>query len=216
MTLHKEAPMPIKSRAVLIATLAFSSVSGLVQAQGGKPGTRAEMIASVDLGDLPESPRYWHLYHFPNRASAEAAVRDRSTTVIEAFDKIWLYSIAEQGWEPSGGQHVAAIGPLPLKQGRKYTARYIKATFGPGETSVIHSHAGPEAWYLISGTQCLETPDGVTVATAGQSAIVPEGPPMALSSVGPGIRRSVVLVLHDSAQPWMHPSTWKPKDACPK
>jgi quercetin dioxygenase-like cupin family protein len=184
--------------------------------QGGAPGTRAEMIANVELGDLPQVPMYWHLYNFASRGAADAAASGKHATVVEAFEKVWLYSISEKGWSVSGGEHIADIGPLPLKPDRKYTARYIKATFGPGETSVIHTHAGPEAWYLVSGTQCLETPDGITVVEKGKTAIIPEGPPMALSSVGNEIRRSVVLVLHDSTQPWMHASDWRPKGACPK
>jgi hypothetical protein len=44
----------------------------------------------------------------------------------------------------------------------------------------------------------LETPEGITVARTGEAAVVPEGPPMALSSVGQETRRSVLLVLHDT------------------
>jgi hypothetical protein len=39
---------------------------------------------------------------------------------------------------------------------------------------------------------------------------------MALSSVGPEVRRSVPLVLHDTSQPWIAmESEWKPKGLCP-
>jgi len=70
--------------------------------------------------------------------------------------------------------------------------------------------AGPEAWYVLAGVQCLETPDGITVVRAGESALVPEGPPMMLSSVGTETRRSVLLVLHDSSKPWITPEMqWK-------
>jgi len=63
----------------------------------------------------------------------------------------------------------------------------------------------------------LETPAGITVAHSGEGAVVPEGPPMALSSVGTQMRRSVLLVLHDTSQPWITmDSDWKPKGLCPK
>src|SRR2546426_415699 len=74
-----------------------------------------------------------------------------------------------------------------------------------------------EAWYLLSGAQCLETPEGITVARTGGGAVVPEGPPMALSSVGTETRRSVLLVLHDTSQPWITiASDWQPRGLCPK
>ena len=168
------------------------------------PAGRAKLIVSEELGELPPAPLFWHLYNYPSRATAdiEAAKAPRAI-VVEAFDKVWLYSISEKDWHPSGGERVADIGPLPLTSGRKYTARYMEAVFTPGMTAAVHRHSGPEAWYLLTGTQCLETPEGMTVAHAGDTTIVPEGPPMALNSVGSETRRSVLLVLHDTTQPWI-------------
>jgi hypothetical protein len=93
---------------------------------------------------------------------------------------------------------------------------------GPG-----HRHPGPEAWYVISGAQCLETPNGLIVANAGQGAMVPEGWPMSIANVGPDTRRALVLILHRSGEPYsMHiddprssgapHSPWKPQGLCPK
>ena len=98
-----------------------------------------------------------------------------------------------------------------------YTARYMEAVFTPGMSARVHRHSGPEAWYLVSGAQCLETPEGIKIARTGEGAVVPEGPPMALSSVGTETRRSVLLVLHDTSQPWISmESDWNPKGLCPK
>jgi quercetin dioxygenase-like cupin family protein len=168
------------------------------------------------LGELPQGPLFWHLYNYPTRAAAEAAKGSRGT-VVESFDRVWLYTIAEAGWHPSSGARVAVIGPLRTVAGKQYTARYMEAVFRPGMQARTHQHSGPEAWYLVSGSQCLETPEGITVAHAGDSAVVREGPPMTLSSVGAETRRSVLLVLHDSSQPWMTlTSEWTPKGLCPK
>lgn len=50
---------------------------------------------------------------------------------------------------------------------------------------------------------------------AGQGAVVPMGPPMVLTGMGTEMRRSVVLVLHDTSQPWMTITTdWKPDAPC--
>jgi quercetin dioxygenase-like cupin family protein len=157
------------------------------------------------------------LYVYPNRAAAEAAKGPRGT-VVESFGKIWLYTIAESEWRPSTGERIAVIGPLEIDADRPYTARYMEAVFSPGMHSSIHRHSGPEAWYVLAGAQCLETPEGIIVARAGESAVVRRGPSMRLSSVGTETRQSVLLVLHDVSQPWIAyvSEDWKPKGLCPK
>lgn len=174
------------------------------------------LTATEVLGSMAPGTVYWHLYTYPTRTAAEAVKGPRGT-VVESFGKVWLYTIAEEGWRPSTGERVAVLGPFPIVAGRQYTARYMEAVFTPGMRTSIHRHSGPEAWYLVSGTQCLETPDGFTVAHEGEGAVVPEGPPMALSSVGAETRRSVLLVLHDASQPWtIMAHDWQPKGLCPK
>ena len=106
-----------------------------------------------------------------------------------------------------GGEKIALIGPLQVATDTPYTARYMEALFpwaGPqpyGDGSG-HRHPGPEAWYVVSGAQCLETPNGLIVASASGSAMVPDGWPMAISSVGGETRRALVLVLHRSSEPY--------------
>lgn len=130
---------------------------------------------------------------------------------------MWLYTIAPEGWRPRGGERVTAIGPLGISPGKQYTARYMEATFPPGMVTPSHLHAGPEAWYVLTGAQCLETPRGVTIARAGEGATVEEGPKMALVGIGSELRRAVLLVLHDHTQPWMKlVDDWEPKGLCPK
>ena len=174
------------------------------------------LVATQALPAAISGSMYWHLYTYPTRAAAEAE-KSSTGTVVESFGKVWLYTIAEEAWHPSGGERVAVIGPFTILAGSQYTARYMEATFTQAMKAAIHRHSGPEAWYLVSGTQCLETPDGFKVAHAGDSAVVPEGPPMALSSVGTEIRRSVLLVLHGSSQPWITMDhDWQPKGLCPR
>jgi quercetin dioxygenase-like cupin family protein len=159
---------------------------------------------------------FWHLYSYPTRSDAEAA-KGAHGTVVESFGKVWLYTIAEESWRPARGQRIAVIGPLAIMSGKQYTARYMEAVFAPGMNTRIHRHSGPEAWYVLAGAQCLETPEGITVARAGEGAVVPQGPPMILQSVGTETRRSVLLVLHESTQPWSTlTDDWKPKGLCPK
>ena len=184
--------------------------------------------AEARLGTLPAVPLYWHLYSYPTQAAANAAAAQRGT-VVEVFGKHWLYTIAEERWRPTTGERVAVIGPLEVATNKPYTARYMEAVFPPDfETGLVgHRHPGPEAWYVLTGTQCLETPNGLIMASAGGSAMVPEGWPMRISAVGPETRRALVLILHPSAEPYSMSvddprspgaphSHWKPQGLCPK
>jgi len=74
------------------------------------------------LGQLPQTPLFWHLVNYPTRAGAEAAKGPRGT-VFEAFGKIWLSTIAEAGWQaPRGAMRVAEVGPIPGISNEAYTA----------------------------------------------------------------------------------------------
>ena len=161
---------------------------------------------------------FWHLYVLPGRTDTSAVNAPRSR-IVEAFGKTWLFSIAPREWHSPVGQLISLIGPLPHSSVKSYTARYLEAVIPPGEKTPVHTHAGPEAWYLLAGAECLETPEGIMVAHAGDSAVIREGLPMMLSSVGKETRNAFALILHDSAQPWtmvMPQDGWKPSGKCPK
>jgi hypothetical protein len=56
----------------------------------------------------------------------------------------------------------------------------------------------------------------VRTAGAGESLIVPEGPPMVLTGVGSALRRTLAVVVHDATQPWtILAADWTPKGSCP-
>jgi quercetin dioxygenase-like cupin family protein len=187
--------------------------SHMARAQTGRPG--ADTIAMTVLGELPQVPLYWHLDIYPTRDAAEAAKGPRGT-VVESFGKVWLFTIAEADWRPSGGNRVAKIGPLQLGPGGSFTASYLEATTLPAFQTDVHRHPGPEALYMLSGEVCLETPQGKMVGRAGAGPLlVAAGLPMQLTSTGTATRRSLVLVLHDSSQPWKVPASgWTPKGLC--
>jgi quercetin dioxygenase-like cupin family protein len=172
------------------------------------------VLAKEELGKLPDTPLYWHLHVYATRAAAEAA-KGKNGSVVESYGKTWLLTIADASWNPAGGQRISRVGPLPLTHAGNYTAEYMEATFVPGMKSRVHRHPGPEAWYVLTGEQCLETPGNATVVRAGESGIVPEGPPMMLWGTGSSERRSLVLILHDASQPMTLPaSDWKPPGLC--
>lgn len=174
------------------------------------------VLAREDLGKLPGAAVYWHLYSYPTRAAAEAAAKKKSSgRVVESFGKVWLLAIGDANWNASGGQRVARVGPLPVSDTARYTAEYMEATFMPGMRSRVHRHPGPEAWYVLAGEQCLETPGHKAVVRAGESGVVPEGPPMQLTGLGTSERRSLALILHDTTKPMTTPeSEWQPEGLC--
>lgn len=182
--------------------------------------------AIADVGVPPRGTVYWYLDTFPTRAAAEANRGPRGT-VVGSHNRHWLFTIAEQGWHPASGERVAAIGPLVIEPDKPYTAHYLETVIPAGsqKEGSGHRHPGPEAWYVVEGGQCLETPNGVLTAHAGESMLAPEGWPMSIASLGTQTRRAVVLVLHRSGEPYVMPvgahpdaphADWTPKGLCAK
>jgi hypothetical protein len=190
---------------------------GCAEPRTGASDTPGCYVMGVELiGAAPATPLFWHLDAFPTRAAAEAARQSRGT-VSEAHGRVWLLTIEGADWRPGGGARVARVGPLPVTAGRAYTAHFFEGVAPPRARTPVHRHPGPEAWYVLEGAPCLETPEGARVMPAGEGFVVPEGPPMMLTGTGTSVRRTLGLVLHDAAQPWNIPaSDWTPKESCPR
>jgi len=173
------------------------------------------IIARQPIGQLTKPQVFWHLDVYPTRAAAEAA-KAPGSVVVESLGRTWLLTIGDMGWRPSGGERIAEIGPLPVTAGENYAVQYMEAIFTPGMTAPAHTHAGPEAWYTLSGETCLETPEGRQVGRAGgPPVIVPGGPPMHLTATGTEQRRALVLILHEASKPATTPvRDWAPKGLC--
>jgi quercetin dioxygenase-like cupin family protein len=169
---------------------------------------------ATEKGLLFQEPEvYWHLRTFSNRAAAETAKRPTGIAV-EEDGQVWLSEFGSRDLVLTGGQPVAVVGPLKLPTAKLYTAVLSYAVMRPGDRSRVHVHPGPEGWYMIVGEQCLETPAGANRAKAGETMTVPPNVPMELSITGTVLRKSLVLVIHDSSQPRGIPSQWQPPGAC--
>jgi quercetin dioxygenase-like cupin family protein len=206
------------------AVLLFHSQTASAQSAGGvscRPASERTgevgcwIMARYAVGQFTQPQVFWHLDTYPTRPAAEAAKGPRGT-VVEALGKVWLLTLEDSSWRPSGGERIAEIGPLPITVGESYSAQYMETIFTPGMTSPTHAHPGPEAWYTVSGETCLETPDGKQVGRAGgQHVIVPGGSPMHLTATGTEQRRALVLILHDLTKPATAPvRDWVPKGFC--
>ena len=208
---------------LLAGITSFAATPATAQTAGCEPVARRAgrqlgcfITAREDLGALPkDSALYWHIDSFASEAKANEAKASRST-VVRSLGRIWLFTIAEAKWRPSGGERISVVGPLPLVHADSYAAVYMEGVFQPGMQSPVHRHPGVEAWYTLEGEQCLETPHGKLVQRAGGPGVmVPGGVPMRLTGTGKGVRRSLVLILQDAAQPRSTLARdWKPAGAC--
>jgi quercetin dioxygenase-like cupin family protein len=170
-------------------------------------------IATVTGLHFSQASVYWHLRAFPSRKAAEAA-KSASGLVVEEDGRVWLSEFGPRDSPPRAGEAVATIGPLQLPSATSYAAVLSYAVMRPGDNSRVHTHPGPEGWYVLAGEQCLETPAGATRGGAGSTMTVGANIPMELNVTGTTIRRAFALVIHDSAQERGIPSDWKPSGAC--
>ena len=158
--------------------------------------------AALDLGRVA-GLLYWHIDEFPDARSADSA-RGRTGIVVAAYDRVFLYTVSSSAsWRPSGGRRLATVGPMAAPEGEAATARFMEATTEPGAMTRPHRHDGAEGFYILSGAICLETPSRIDVARENGTLSVEGGRPMQLSHAGPGLRRSIFVVLHRRSRPWM-------------
>jgi hypothetical protein len=218
--------MKTRARAGLIslaAVLFTAPLSGQRAASFGTCRPRSQrtgnelgcfIIVDHAVGVLGPAKVFWHISSLANAKSAVKS-RPRGGIVVDAYGRHWLMEI-DTSRKHNDRAEVATIGPLPVTPGTAYSAVYMEASMTPGMKSAIHRHSGPEAWYTLTGETCLETPTGSAVGKAGgPPVIIPGGPPMELTATGTQIRRSLVLILHDSHRP---PTSiereWKPRGLC--
>ena len=178
-----------------------------------RPDFGCFIIATVKGLQFTQPTVYWHLQTFPSRAAADAA-KSATGVVVEEDGRVWLSEFGPRDGVPRGGEPVALIGPPELPRARTYDAVLSYAVMRPGDRSLVHTHPGPEGWYMLDGEQCLETQAGTKNARAGETMTVSPNVPMELSIVGTTIRRSLVLIIHDSTQAAIIASDWKPSGAC--
>lgn len=207
----------------IVVLLALATSNASVAQTGGSCIPVAErkteygcfVHAEEHLQELPRAPIFWHIDRFRNRSAAEGA-RDRNGTVVQIRGQVLLFTIADESWRPSAGEHVANVGPLEVPAAQKLMATYMEGSFKPGMQSTVHRHPGTEAWFVLAGAQCLETPHGTQYGRPGAPpVIVPPGDPMLLTGIGTEQGHWLVLILMDAAMPRGLPADdWTPKHVC--
>lgn len=182
------------------------------------PGEKRPEFGCFNVGvatglHFSQASVYWHLRAFPTRKAAETA-KSASGIVVEEDGRVWLSEFGSRDAAPRGGEAIAVVGPLQLRSATSYAAVLSYAVMRPGDSSRVHTHPGPEGWYVIAGEQCLETPAGADRARAGGIMTVGSNIPMELNVTGTTLRRAFAVVIHDSTRERGVNSDWKPKGAC--
>jgi quercetin dioxygenase-like cupin family protein len=178
-----------------------------------------QLLSKMQIARFPVGPLFWYLNRFPTKQAAEAA-KDLSGFAVEAEGQFWVFSFGPKNAAQKQGERVASIGPLPLTSSKLPPAKSYEivaylAIMPPDMYTRVHIHPGPEAWYILSGEQCLETPVGVMDSVAGESMIAPPMTPMRLTNNGSSARHALFIVIHDASQPWTIPTDeWTPTGAC--
>lgn len=147
-----------------------------------------------------QEPLYWHIDSFDNSERAKASVT-ASSVAFEAHGRWWLLNVESSTSDHHGGTDISQVLLPRLPSAREYSLLAISAYVPQGMTSRVHHHSGVEAFYTVDGQQCLETENRAYNLPKGEILAVPAGIPMRLVANGSTPRRSLAVIVYDSAQP---------------
>ncbi|SRR6266571_34418 len=163
-------------------------------------------VAEKKLTQLPAGSLYWQVENFPTLAQAQATGGPTSLA-FEARGKVWLLTLGSKGGSTPGGSKVAEIGPVPRITAPEYLLRVTNSGGPPGAKTPVHSHPGPEAFYVLAGRMGQKTPHGVSYAEAGQSMNGHAADmPMEVFSAGTTDLDQLVMFVVDANRPFSPPA----------
>jgi quercetin dioxygenase-like cupin family protein len=190
-----------------VPAVAIALLGLLVPATAWAQKLEVTPVVEKKVAQLPEGELFWQIETFPTLAEAEAAAGPTSLAA-EASGKAWLFTLGAEGAPGHGGTPVAAIGPVPRITASEYLLRINRATGAPGAKTAIHSHPGPEAFYVLAGRMTQRTAQGTIDLEAG------EGTPghgadtaMEVSSSGTEDLDQLVMFVVDATKPFSTPAT---------
>ncbi|MEP6837097.1 MAG: cupin domain-containing protein [Bradyrhizobium sp.] len=164
-------------------------------------------VAEKKISQLPAGPLFWRLENFPTLAQAQAAAGPTGLAA-EVAGKDWLFTLGAKGGSSAGGSMVTEIGPVPPITAPEYLLRINNTGGPPGVKTPVHTHAGSETFYVLTGQLSQKSPHGVSHIDAGQS-MPGHGPgmPMEVSSSGTSDLNALVMFFVDATQPFSTPAT---------
>lgn len=163
-------------------------------------GIGCSYVENKALSGVFREPLYWHIDRFDDGEKARAAVGPDSIA-FEGHGAWWLLSIESTVEDHHGGAHVNQVLLPPLPPASKYSMLVISSYIPVGLTSRVHHHSGVEAFYVVDGEQCLETPTRAYPMKKGDVLVLPTGVTMQMVVTGAAPRRAVAAVIYDAAQP---------------
>lgn len=177
----------------------------------GKPG--CYMAGEITI-ENPPAVLYWNVYSFNDApAAAKAASAYPWSFTTQSHGRHWAHVIAPTEVRMTGGRRAAVVGPMAMDAGKTVRARFLESFFPPGMRTSVHSHPGPEGFYVIDGVQCMETPEGKQKLEAGDTLIVPAR--QTHFQAAPKGRRNIAVVFYPPGEPWMKMEQgWAPSRYC--
>lgn len=158
------------------------------------------ILASRPLVGSVTKPVYWHIDRFDSLEAAKKAAGPNGVAA-EAHGAVWLMTVEGKNKKHHGGRHVAWIGPLILPVAEAYSLNVRSTLLKRGASTPVHTHSGPEVFYIVKGEQCLETEKVGHRLGAGKSLILPTDQVHRGRVQKAGLRGALTLVLHDAARP---------------
>lgn len=149
---------------------------------------------------------FWHIDRFDSLEDAKKAAGPNSVAA-EAHGGVWLMTVEGKTKDHHGGRHVALIGPLTLPAAEGYTMRVQSSLLKQGASTPVHTHSGPEVFYIVSGQQCLETQKAGHRIKAGKFFVLATDQVHRGRVQSANMRGALALILHDSKRPASHDLT---------
>ena len=168
------------------------------------------ILVSRPLAGAVTRPLYWHIDRFDSLEAAKKAAGPDGVAA-EAHGSIWLMTVEPRTKDHHAGRHVAEIGPLALPAADRYSMRVNSTFLKPGSITPVHTHSGPEVFYIVVGEQCLETENAGHHVAVGKTHVIPSDTIHRGRVTGPTPRGALTLVLHDAARPSSHDLTDPPQ-----
>ena len=163
-------------------------------------------VAEKKVAELPAGDLFWRVENFPSLASAKTAEGPLSMA-FEAGGKAWLVTLGPKDGSTAGASKVAEIGPLPRITASEYLLRVTNSGGPPGAKTPVHTHPGPEAFYVLVGRMGQRTPHGVVYAEANQSMNGHGADtPMQVFNAGNTELNQIVMFVVDARRPFSEPA----------
>lgn len=205
----------MERRLLLVAAVVIMGTLFLPPAAVGQQGLPAgslaiKVLVEKKVAALPAGrPKlYWRIENFPSLAQAQAAAGPWGLAVENA-GRAWLFTVGPKGGSTAGGTKVAEAGPMHAVRAPEYLLRINQPSGPPGSSTVVHTHPGTEAIYVLTGELCFRTPSGVNRIPAGRTDAGPEPfVPSQVWSCGSADLSGFVMFVVDATQPFSTPAAF--------